>query len=434
MQQQQQQKALQGQSGQPNDDSRRRVIRLPSGSSFLLFVWLVAWRAHDSSSSFCNAFANIDPLGRLAGPQSTTTVTLPRTILQNTPADPASIAKTTTSPANAPAAAQTAVPPPSYRDRAVEASQRLGVRLGKTYFFPPWFWKLSWRVHGRCLPWLHFWDAARTPDLDNCLKCLWCKALSGLDATSPAYDAGLAYDMLPSVTRWLVLRLLPLRIFPRLVHYVIELRTTFLNRALKEEMQRVRRSSLDGTFLHPTRRRLISLGAGYDTRSVLFLNTEEEEFRLDEAFEIDMPQVVESKSIMLQRLLLRRPGTKLPTLLAQDLTDVDRLQTRLDEIFHSNPSQDQESPTFTFFLVEGVLIYLKEANRSNVLSTCANYLKKSNLEGALLFADRIRKPSDPQLAEIQNWMRADGWDLVEGSFTVHPGKARHMGMARVLRS
>ncbi|KAG7359888.1 leucine carboxyl methyltransferase [Nitzschia inconspicua] len=208
----------------------------------------------------------------------------------------------------------------------VSIAQRLNVKPGMMDFSPR-FWKFAWRMHGRLLPLLHIWDKARTADLDNCLKVLWCKALVGLDWNSPAYDGGLAYDMLPSLTRWLVK--LPERVFPRLVHFIIELRTVYLDRALQEEMQHAKdlrsvsnvtqqqQNHTDSCF---SRIRLVTLGAGYDTRSVKFLN-DDGGCQIDEAWELDMQTVIASKSIMLERLRTRRPNAKIPKLVGQDLTD-----------------------------------------------------------------------------------------------------------------
>ena len=390
-------------------------------------------------------------------------------------------------------------PPPQqpassdHRDKSMIASQRLGVRPSRINF-PPWFWKLSWKVHSMALPILHRWDEAPTPDLANCLKCLWCKALSANDISSPVYEGrqGWTYDMLPSVTRWFIVKnpFLPLWIFPRLVHYVIELRTTFLNRSLRNEIRRYQEQEQEKPTTTETiaaeapttktttttttttakngmnvskkqkKIRLISLGAGYDTRSIQFLNVKVEEedqdhkgcgsdtgsvdrdaIRIDEAYELDLPEVVSSKSIMLERLVERRrkqhpnkqKEIKLPKLMSQNLKDVRGLKESLDKIFMRDGTTTGTTSDccHTIFLVEGVLIYLSEPQRSDVLSTCSQYLKDRGVQGSLLFADRIRKPPDPSVDDMKDWLNGDGWTLDEESFTVHPGKARHMGIARV---
>jgi len=409
------------------------------------------------------------------------------------------------SPSSSPSSSQAAQLPPAlssslsphssssdHRDKSIVASQRLGVRPSRINF-PPWFWKLSWKVHSVALPILHRWDKAPTPDLANCLKCVWCKALSANDKSSPVYEGpqGWTYDMLPSITRWFIIKnpFLPLWFFPRLVHYVIELRTTFLNRSLRNEIRRYQEqeqvqsgnkeitttaattttttTTNDKKMTRTQKIRLISLGAGYDTRSIQFLNVNEDyahnsrdsvivsvgvndridrdAIRIDEAYEMDLPEVVSSKTIMLDRLVERRrtqhlherKEVRLPILMSQNLKDVEGLKDSLDKIFmrdgttETNSDDNSNDYYYTIFLVEGVLIYLSEQQRSDVLSTCSQYLKDRDVQGSLLFADRIRKPSDPSVNDMKGWLDGDGWTLDEASFTVHPGKARHMGIARV---
>ena len=53
--------------------------------------------------------------------------------------------------------------------------------------------------------------------------CLWWKALSGNDITSPVYDRELSYDLLPPVTRWMVSPRV-CRWYPRLHHANVEIR------------------------------------------------------------------------------------------------------------------------------------------------------------------------------------------------------------------
>ena len=109
-----------------------------------------------------------------------------------------------------------------------ELGERLKVRPGTDA--PRVFWRLTWKIHSWSLPLLHAFDKARAQDFGNSLKCLWCKALIGVDRTSPVYDSGITYDMLPSGSRWFVK--LPNRIFPRLIHYNLELRTAYLDEAV----------------------------------------------------------------------------------------------------------------------------------------------------------------------------------------------------------
>jgi O-methyltransferase involved in polyketide biosynthesis len=161
---------------------------------------------------------------------------------------------------------------------------------------------------------------------------------------------------------------------------------------------------------------------------VKFLNINKE---IDEAWEIDMEQVMHSKSIMFHRLQHRRPNYKLPNLIAQDLTDTVGLKCALDTILQPHNSSKNNEEWYTIFIVEGVLIYLKEDDRRKVLFVCSQSLKSRRINGSFLFADRIRKLRDPSPGKVEEWLKSDGWDLVANSFCVHPGKARHMGAARV---
>jgi O-methyltransferase involved in polyketide biosynthesis len=97
---------------------------------------------------------------------------------------------------------------------------------------------------------------------------------------------GLAYDMLPSGTRRILQ--LPGLFFPRLIHFNIELRTAYLNRALLQEIE-----------LKPEKKTvLITLGAGYDALLVRFLTSGQ----VREAWELDVEPVVSLKESMLEQL------------------------------------------------------------------------------------------------------------------------------------
>jgi O-methyltransferase involved in polyketide biosynthesis len=277
---------------------------------------------------------------------------------------------------------------------------------------PRIIWKYSWRIHGRILPLLHAFDRARSKDMDYSLKCLWCKAITGQDRTSPVFDGGLAYDMLPSGSRWIVK--LPNRIFPRLIHFNIELRTAYLDRALRQEIIEA----------NPEKKiRLITLGAGYDARSVRFLT----EGLVEEAWEIDVKPVVTSKQIMLDRLQRRRPDSKLPNLVTQDLNDVESFQRIFSDIVDPSENGDWHN----IIMLEGVLIYLDEGVPSKLLSFCSSYLKREELSGSLVFADLFRGLPSSEINDARDRFGSDGWELLESSWCVKPGLARHMGVARV---
>ncbi len=282
---------------------------------------------------------------------------------------------------------------------------------------PRLLFKFSWRVHGYCLPLLHAYDKAQTKDLDYSLKCLWCKALSGLDPRSPTFDEGLTYDMLPSGTRR-ILRF-PNRFFPRLIHFNIELRTAFLDRALLREIEVIgSRKKIQ----------LITLGAGYDTRSVRFLTSGQ----VQEAWELDVSPVISSKKVMFDRLVKRRQErqllAKLPSLLVQDLNEVEEVER---EIFGILDSCHDKHEWHIIFILEGVLIYLNEGVPTTLLSSCSSILKQNKFSGSLIFADLIRGLESSDVDRADHHLAAQGWDLERSSWCVKPGLARHMGLARV---
>lgn len=312
-----------------------------------------------------------------------------------------------------PSFGETSVPLPS----ADVIADDLGVQRGSN--FPRIFYRCSWKLHGYLLPILHLFDTAQSKDLDYSLKCLWCKALSGRDQRSPAFDDGMAYDMLPSGTRRLLT--LPSRVFPRLIHFNIELRTAYLDRSLRQEV------ALYGSA---KKIRLVSLGAGYDVRSIRFLTSE----LVQEAWEMDVLDVMRSKQVMLNRLVRRRERwqrpVKLPMMIVQDLNDVSGLENQISNILHTSVQRDK---WHTIFLLEGVLIYLNDGVPASVLSTCSSALKAEGLSGSLIFADLFRGNSirSNDVETVHEFLQIHGWDLERTSWRVKPGLARHMGVARV---
>jgi O-methyltransferase involved in polyketide biosynthesis len=289
-----------------------------------------------------------------------------------------------------------------------EVAKALNVRPGS--HAPRIVWRYSWKIHGWSLPFLHVFDQAGARDFDYSLKCLWCKALAGRDKKSPVYDDGIAYDMLPSGSRRIVK--LPNRIFPRLIHFNIELRTAYLDNAVRQEI-----ATNEGKKI-----RLITLGAGYDARSVRFLT----DGVIDEAWELDITDVLDSKAIMLDRLLRRRPSCILPTIVSVDLNDVETFRDlRLSGIVSGDTNWH------TIFLLEGVMIYLDEGIPDKVLSVCSNLLHERGFSGSLVFADLLRGIPGGNFEMAKDRLGGNGWQLVESLWCVKPGLARHMGTARV---
>jgi len=260
---------------------------------------------------------------------------------------------------------------------------------------------------------------------------------------SPVYDDGLSYDLLPRGFRYLVgSKRVNRRFYPRLHHANVELRTAFLDRTISNII-----SSLDAkdnnhaSKTSKTKVRLVSLGAGYDVRSVKFL----ERGLVDLAVELDLPQVVEAKEKLLgpKRLLRRRPALsnlKMPHLIAADFNDVEAVKVILRDVLTSANGIDGEKTTegddsidsscrkwHTIFIFEGVMIYLDDGVPSSLLNVTSSVLKECNLSGSLCFADRLENVPEGDFELGKEEMKRNGWHLK--TWLPKPGLARHMGYA-----
>ena len=283
-------------------------------------------------------------------------------------------------------------------------------------------WKRAWRVHATALPLLHALDSCRPRDSCLSLRCLWLKALSGNDRSSPAFDGGLSYDLLPGGTRLLVGRALR-RAYPRLHHANIEIRTAYLDGVVSDAASRAREGG--------NRVRLVSLGAGYDPRSVKLKSRGV----VDDAIELDLPGVIEVKRRQLDRLLRRRSEDlsreDLPELFPVDLNRVGDVKRILEDVLTRNNSDGDENlggRWHTIFVFEGVLIYLDDGVPSDLLGACSAALRGGKMSvGSLCFADRLENvPGGDQIAGREE-LGGNGWELRD--WRPKPGLARHMGSA-----
>lgn len=298
-------------------------------------------------------------------------------------------------------------------------------------------WKRAWKTFGKALPLLHLFDNYQPPDSKLALHCLWWKALSANDRNSPVHDDSLAYDLLPRGTRVVVGKKLR-RLFPRLHHANVEIRTAYLDRAVIQQVESIRINNRDGT----TKIRLISLGAGYDVRSIKF----RERGAIDEAIEIDLPQVIEAKTKILQskRFQRRRPllhQDLLPKFYPANLNELDQVETILLEILRggggvveasSSSSSTTTSRWHTIFLFEGVMIYLDKDIPAGLLERTSKVLHDTNQEGSLIFADRLDNIPGGDIDIGKEELARHGWEIVD--WLPKPGLARHMGRARLIKN
>ena len=286
-------------------------------------------------------------------------------------------------------------------------------------------WQRAWRFHKRMLPVLHAFDRNKPPDSSLSLAVLWWKALSGNDMSSPAYDGGLSYDLLPRGTRIVVSRRLR-RFYPRLHHANVEIRTAYLDRAIANAANEARQAD-------PTKRiRLIMLGGGYDIRSLKL----RQRGLVDQAVELDLPDVVEAKQKLFQNRLLRRRRRRgmtdqdLPDMMSIDLNKLNDVKEKLNAICTHGGDDSDWRQYHNIFVFEGVMIYLDAGCPSALLGVCSDVLNSHGLGGSLCFADRLENIPEGNLDDAIVELNSNGWELID--WLPKPGLARHQGSARLL--
>ena len=277
--------------------------------------------------------------------------------------------------------------------------------------------RLAWKLEKHLLRFISMFDPCSPPDSKLSLRVLWWKTVAANDATSPVYEEdSLTYDMLPSGFRWLVST--PLSQFhPRWIHVIIEIRTAYLDQVIG----RIRNRTDPCTKL-----RLISMGGGYDARSVKLLLGGV----IDEAVELDLPQVIEAKKKILQRLCRRRPTQTivLPTFYAIDLTQLGNVEKMIHAIVRDKNDPQQ---WYNIFVFEGVLMYLPDGVPCALLKTIRQALDATRQRGSLIFADALENiPNDDMETAFQELARY-GWKVVE--WLPKGGKTRHMGCADMIQ-
>jgi hypothetical protein len=292
----------------------------------------------------------------------------------------------------------------------------LGVeRPSKT---PRIFRRLSWRMHAKILPLLHWGDQAQPRDVDVNLRVLWSKAISSLDKNSLANEdrETWTYWLLPPKSRWL-LRIIPTRLFPRWLHANIELRTVYLNQLIEEEIS----NTPPGKKI-----RLIALGGGYDARSLRLLNAADR--RIHTAWELDQAGVIKSKGIMLDRICKdQKRVLSLPQLRIVDLTNLRDVENTVEEI--TRYDDDDQNEWHSILISEAVLMYLPNGVPSRVLSIFARVLGGKNPSSvSFCFVERFEGVADNDKTSLASFLANAGWNALV-KWQPKPGRTNHMGKA-----
>ena len=360
----------------------------------------------------------------------------------------------------------------------------------------------AWKIHGWLLPILHY----GIPDSYVNLRVLWNKALISLDPKSPAYnncnndcvqmatnDSNddednenhslmepriSAYHMLPKYSRWILKVFQPY--FPRWMHANIELRVVYLSQAIQHELDYYyshSRQEMQNTNKTKKKIRLVTIGSGYDTRSLELL-LQSSKYPIDEVWELDLPGVVESKQRLLRNWIKKESRTTnsrkkntrreqqcggggeadnpLSMLLQDryflesiDLNDLDQLQTMLRKITRTTAKerngnvddndndeqqqqqQQQQEEYVNILLSEAVLLYLDKPNNvvPQLMQVASQYFDSICFADRFFFVDDGKYNEKDPRQTLEQWLTENGnWKLID--LKLKPGATRHLGIAR----
>ena len=303
------------------------------------------------------------------------------------------------------------VSPPRWLSRRAATNPHLesaarAVQLPPPADAPRAVWSAAWTLGKRALPLLHAFDD--TTDTNVNLIVLWLKALAGLRRDDGVDDDGVAFAMLPPVTRRIISR--PLcHAYPRLHHQNIALRTAFLDKALSAELARCPGATV------------CTLGAGFDGRCL--------RFREANFVEIDLPHVIQQKRALLARVVRRRPKLAAP---------MERTRFYPANLTSSTSATSAlraglEGAESIIFLCEALLIYLPSEAGAALLRMCVEEAQNAGSASIVLcFADSLPGVERCDMGSARLALEAAGFQLELDSWTPKPGLARHMGVARAL--
>lgn len=310
------------------------------------------------------------------------------------------------------------------------ASKALGV--SPPWNAPSWLWTFSWKLHQWLLPFFHSTDKCNANETFVNLPVLWWKAIAGNRRGSKLDDQGFAYDLLPPFTRMIVSY--PLCwLFPNLHHQNVAMRTVYLDKALDRCLEETVKLDKQISTVE-----IVTFGAGFDTRSLRYLNNDSSKnSRFLHFHEFDLSHVVQSKNCMFQRLIERRKSQniQLPKLYSCDLNHENQITSALNQVkgdIHSRPSKGERTIIFVF---EAVAMYLNPGATERLLELCNQFIHNNGVKTSYLcFTDRFPSTNagltdlieeEKQLCQV--FLNRHKFQLLD--FLPKPGRARHMGLA-----
>lgn len=292
----------------------------------------------------------------------------------------------------------------------------------------------AWRAHVALLPLLHAMDPIKPSNTCVNLQILWLKALAGAQGSTDDY---VSYRMLPKKSRWIISR--PFCwLFPPWHSETVARRTRFIDEALGGMLDEAGAAGADtgdsplaaaAAASSSPRIHMITLGAGFDTRAMWQVGRE-----CTTWIDVDLPQVIEQKRQMLQRLARRRPelAPRIPGMQGADLS------TRSGRAVVRRAAASAPAGSQPVILCEALLMYLPDRCARALLRTCGR------VDGArLVFADRLPGGVENR-EEAEALLRSLGLTLcewrinsnmgVEASTHGQMGVARAAGDARALKA
>ena len=204
---------------------------------------------------------------------------------------------------------------------------------------------------------------------------------------------------------------------------------------------------------------VISLGAGFDTRSIRFANDmahgDEIQAQGVDFFELDLPEVIAQKRGLFERYSRRKPAHILPNLVETNLNDFQAIDKALavsvfrDEDTNGEPRSDGGTRyKKVILLAEAVLMYVEKDKVAPMLKMIINSAKCHAGSVSFVFSDRfpgVNEQLDQVTASVDNASIAEKEQILVQNYLFEidnrlnleewlpkPGRARHQGVSRVV--
>mmetsp|Transcript_41380 Transcript_41380/g.49645 ORF Transcript_41380/g.49645 Transcript_41380/m.49645 type:complete len:353 (-) Transcript_41380:4-1062(-) len=257
---------------------------------------------------------------------------------------------------------------------------------------------------------LYTGDDSGIQDSSKNLRVLWTRALL---SSLGKIDDDVAFELLPSKTRWLVggsFGPILEKVFPEVVGKLdwIADRTTFIDKQLDD--------FLNSTTNHACQ--VVLLGSGYDTRALRYSTQQGQHNRELKFFEIDLPDISSTKLQLIQHYTQKHQNIDFPsTLVPFDLNDVFTKKTPLLDGLRANGLRD-DIPTM--FISEAVFFYLIPDAVKMIMSELFLFNKDVAAEARYCFTDNLSKvgvtpgppmPISPR-QKCEKWLNENDKEIV----------------------